>query len=56
MDPAEAVQVEAKSGRQVRRWDLRQADWHRIWPELIGQEGAPPIPANPPAQEAANAA
>ena len=38
----------------VMRWDLRQADWHKIWPELIdhpcallfaprhpGREGAP---------------
>jgi len=25
-------------------------DWHRIWPELIGTEGAPVVPA---AQEAA---
>lgn len=22
-------------------WDLRPDDWHRIWPELIGAEGAP---------------
>lgn len=29
---------------QVRRWDLRPADWHRIWPELIGAEGAPVLP------------
>lgn len=29
----------------VPRWDLRPDDWHRIWPELIGAEGAPPVPA-----------
>jgi DNA-binding transcriptional regulator YdaS (Cro superfamily) len=29
----------------VRRWHLRPDDWHRIWPELIGSEGAPPVPA-----------
>jgi len=29
----------------VRRWDLRPYDWHRIWPELIGTEGAPDVPA-----------
>jgi len=29
----------------VRRWDLRPEDWHRIWPELIGAEGAPGVPA-----------
>ncbi len=27
-----------------RRWDLFPEAWHRIWPELIGTEGAPPIP------------
>ncbi|MCU0967063.1 MAG: helix-turn-helix domain-containing protein [Burkholderiaceae bacterium] len=29
---------------QVPRWRLRPDDWHRIWPELIGAEGAPDIP------------
>jgi DNA-binding transcriptional regulator YdaS (Cro superfamily) len=29
----------------MRRWHLRPDDWHRIWPELIGAEGAPPVPA-----------
>ena len=28
----------------VPRWDLRPDDWHRIWPELIGADGAPPVP------------
>lgn len=28
----------------VRRWDLRPDDWHLIWPELIGTEGAPALP------------
>ena len=27
------------------RWDLRPTDWHRIWPELIGTDGAPDVPA-----------
>lgn len=31
-----------KSGE--KRWDLRPDDWHRIWPELIGIEGAPEVP------------
>ena len=35
--------VGATAGK-VRPWHLRPADWHRIWPELIGTEGAPPIP------------
>lgn len=25
----------------VKRWELRPLDWHRIWPDLIGIEGAP---------------
>lgn len=29
----------------VPRWELRPDDWHRIWPELIGTEGAPDVPA-----------
>lgn len=54
MNAAEAVRIEQESGRAVMRWDLRPADWHRIWPELIGTEGAPAVPtAQPAAQEAA---
>jgi DNA-binding transcriptional regulator YdaS (Cro superfamily) len=41
MKPEEAVRVERVSGRALRRWDLRPHDWHRIWPELIGIDGAP---------------
>jgi DNA-binding transcriptional regulator YdaS (Cro superfamily) len=33
----------------VPRWRFYPDDWHRIWPELIGAEGAPPVPAPPPA-------
>lgn len=43
MNPAEAVRVEIQSERAVMRWHLRSEDWHRIWPELIGTEGAPSI-------------
>lgn len=25
-------------------WDLRPNDWHQIWPELIGADGAPEAP------------
>lgn len=40
--PAEhCAQIEAVTAFEVRRWDLRPHDWHRIWPELIGTEGAP---------------
>lgn len=44
--PAPAVYVpalEIACRREVRRWDWRPNDWHLIWPELIGAEGAPPI-------------
>jgi DNA-binding transcriptional regulator YdaS (Cro superfamily) len=44
MNAEEAVRVERESGCRLHRWDLRRADWHRIWPELIGTEGAPPVP------------
>ncbi len=40
-----AVGLESLTDRAVRRWDLRPDDWHRIWPELIGAEGAPGLPA-----------
>ena len=43
--PERAVELERTTAGHVRRWDLRPDDWHRIWPELIGTEGAPPLPA-----------
>lgn len=44
--PAErCAAIEIATGYAVRRWDLRPHDWHRIWPELIGAEGAPAVPA-----------
>lgn len=36
--------IEQATDRAVMRWDLRPDDWHRIWPELIGIEGAPALP------------
>lgn len=39
------VAVERATEGAVRRWDLRPIDWHLIWPELIGAEGAPQVPA-----------
>lgn len=39
--PAECVRIERETGGELRRWDLRPGDWHAIWPELIGSEGAP---------------
>lgn len=51
MPADKAAAIEAATGRAVRRWEMRPADWHLIWPELIGTEGAPGIP-----QEARDAA
>ena len=42
--PAErVVEIERACSHEVRRWELRPDDWHRIWPELIGAEGAPAV-------------
>lgn len=43
--PILAACIERQSAGVVRRWDLRPDDWHRVWPELVGVEGAPPVPA-----------
>ncbi len=44
--PAErCAAIERATEGAVRRWDLRPADWHLIWPELVGAEGAPPVQA-----------
>jgi DNA-binding transcriptional regulator YdaS (Cro superfamily) len=51
--PDVAVLIERATDRQVMRWDLRPTDWHRIWPELIGAEGAPAVPSQQEAQRAA---
>jgi hypothetical protein len=37
-------QIALRSGREVAEWDSRPGDWHLIWPELVGTEGAPPVP------------
>jgi hypothetical protein len=37
--------AEIEQRTQWRRWDLRPDDWHRIWPELVGADGAPQVPA-----------
>lgn len=36
--------IEQATGRAVMRWDLRPDDWWKIWPELVGLEGAPAVP------------
>lgn len=43
--PEYAVLIERETGGAVRRWDLRPNDWHRIWPELVGMDGAPAVEA-----------
>ena len=45
--PANCVAIERETEQRVRRWDLRPGDWHLIWPELIGQEGAPAVEPAP---------
>lgn len=45
MDAATARSVEEASAGALRRWQLRRNDWHRIWPELVGADGAPAVPA-----------
>lgn len=41
--PNRAAAIEAATGGSVRRWDCRPDDWFLIWPELIGQKGAPAV-------------
>lgn len=48
-----AVAIERESGYQVLRWELRQNDWWKHWPELIGAKGAPSIQETAPATEGA---
>ena len=45
--------VEEECGREFARWDFRPDDWAGIWPELVGTEGAPPVPAEKPAEQGA---
>ncbi len=47
-----AAALEAATGYVVRRWHMFPCDWHLIWPELVGTEGAPDVP-EPQATEAA---
>ena len=44
--PENCVALEQATRKMVRRWDLRPHDWHLIWPELIGAEGAPGVPSS----------
>lgn len=51
--PERAARIEVLTDREVMRWDSRPSDWHEIWPELIGANGAPPVPSSTTAGEAA---
>jgi len=46
-------EIERATGGAVRRWHLRPDDWYRIWPELIGADGAPAVPTPEPTERAA---
>ena len=48
--PEHCAAIERETQGAIRRWHLRAADWHRIWPELIATPGAPDI--NPAAEAA----
>lgn len=43
--PELCVAIEQATDGVVMRWSLRPNDWYRIWPELIGIEGSPEVPA-----------
>lgn len=46
--PADGLaRLERLCGARLRRWHFRPADWHLIWPELVGTEGAPQPPSPP---------
>lgn len=42
--PENCMAIELATGGKVKRWDLRPKDWHRIWREIIGTDGAPEVP------------
>lgn len=42
--PEYCVAIERATEGDVRRWDLRPDDWHKIWPELIEHPEAPAQP------------
>jgi DNA-binding transcriptional regulator YdaS (Cro superfamily) len=47
MSPAAAMKLELATRGAVRRWDVCQASWFQLWPELVKAKGAPPVPAKP---------
>ena len=55
MNPGEARRLETATAGELHRWNLCQKTWHRIWPELVDTEGAPPAPTVEPAASEAKA-
>lgn len=53
---AHCAAIELATKGKVTRRDLRPDDWSRIWPELIGTDGAPPVPGTEIAAEVRDAA
>jgi hypothetical protein len=49
--PELMVAIERESDGIVHRWSMRPNDWHKVWPELVTAEGAPPVPAAPAAEQ-----
>jgi len=47
MDAEKAMAAETITSGELRRWDLCSKSWHRIWPDLIGTEGAPAVADHP---------
>lgn len=43
--PQMCPRIVAITDGAVRHWHLRPDDWYLIWPELIGADGAPDVPA-----------
>ncbi len=41
--PENCVAIERATAGAVTRRDLRPADWHRIWPELVTLEHPAPV-------------
>jgi len=41
--PSLAPAIERICEHRVPLWKLRPRDWHLIWPNLIGTEGAPEV-------------
>jgi DNA-binding transcriptional regulator YdaS (Cro superfamily) len=45
MNAVAALEIEARTNGEIRRWHVRRNDWWQIWPELVDAPGAPEVPA-----------